>query len=131
MAEPGSVSQSLAGRHHPGAIAGFVGGLGVVLWWAFFSRARQVDRWLAIGAMVVALGVTPLFVDISIATGMMGAMFYFYAVPGLSLAFVAWAVASRSLPIHLQRVDDGGGDLPRVRRVDARPDWWLHGRPRP
>src|SRR3989441_11880699 len=40
---------------------------------------------------------TPRIVHESIARGMMGMMFVIYAIPLLSLAFVAWAVASRRL----------------------------------
>src|SRR2546422_7689877 len=47
--------------------------------------------------MGVALFATPRIVHESIATGMMGMMFVIYAIPLLSLAFVAWAVASRRL----------------------------------
>src|SRR2546427_13104370 len=47
--------------------------------------------------MGVALFATPRIIHQSIATGMMGMMFVIYVIPLLSLAFVAWAVASRRL----------------------------------
>jgi outer membrane protein assembly factor BamB len=47
--------------------------------------------------MVLALAATPSILHESIASGMMGMMFYVYAVPVLSIAFVAGAAASRRL----------------------------------
>ena len=86
----------------PGAIAvgmigELLGGLTIVVWWLFFSRAPWSERVGAIVLMGVALFATPRIVHKSIATGMMGMMFVIYAIPLLSLAFVAWAVASRRL----------------------------------
>ncbi|HUE86512.1 MAG TPA: PQQ-binding-like beta-propeller repeat protein [Vicinamibacterales bacterium] len=73
--------------------------LAILVWWLFFSRARWSERVLAIGVMIVAiLAIRPL-THISIQNGMMGMMFFIYAVPAtLSLAFVLWAVATRRLP---------------------------------
>src|SRR2546427_96328 len=86
----------------PGAIAvgmigELLGGVTIVVWWLFFSRAPWSERVGAIVLMGVALFATPRIVHKSIATGMMGMMFVIYAIPLLSLAFVAWAVASRRL----------------------------------
>src|SRR5437879_1040096 len=86
----------------PGAIAvgmigELLGGVTIVVWWLFFSRAPWSERVCAIVLMGVALFATPRIVHKSIATGMMGMMFVIYAIPLLSLAFVAWAVASRRL----------------------------------
>ncbi len=78
-------------------IGGLLGGLAIVLWWAFISRAPRSERWGAIVLMIVALVVTSNLIHESIGTGMVGMMFVVYAVPVLSLAFVAWAVASRRL----------------------------------
>jgi len=80
-----------------GVIAGFFGGLAIVVWWAFFSRAPRSERWGAIVLMIVALVATRLVVHASIENGMMGMMFVIYAIPTLSLAFVGGAVASRRL----------------------------------
>jgi outer membrane protein assembly factor BamB len=80
-----------------GVIGGLVGGLAVLVWWAFFSRAPRSERWGAVVLMIVAMAATPLILHKSVATGMMGMMFVIYAIPVLSLAFVAWAVASRGL----------------------------------
>ncbi len=82
---------------------GLFGGLAIVVWWAFFSRAPRLDRWGAIVLMIVALGVTSRFLHPSIAGGMMGMMFPIFAVPVLSLAFVLWAVVSRGLSEKLRR----------------------------
>ncbi|MEM7352660.1 MAG: PQQ-binding-like beta-propeller repeat protein [Acidobacteriota bacterium] len=80
-----------------GVMGGLVGGLLIVLWWAFFSRAPWRERLGGIALMAIALVATPLILHVSIATGNMGMMFPLYAIPVLSLAFVAWAAASRSL----------------------------------
>jgi outer membrane protein assembly factor BamB len=53
--------------------------------------------------MSIALFATSRVVHESIATGMMGFMLVIYAVPVLSLAFVAWAVSSRRLSDGLRR----------------------------
>src|SRR5881396_3120855 len=82
---------------------GLVGTLVVVVWWIFFSRAAWSERLGAIGLMIVALFATSRVVHVSIATGMMGMMLVIYAVPILSLALVAWAVASRRLSDGLRR----------------------------
>ena len=79
-----------------GVATGFIGGLVVVVWWAFFSRAPRADRWGAAALMIVALVATPRILHESVAAGNMGLQFYIYAVPTLSLAFVVWAVASRA-----------------------------------
>ena len=84
-------------------IGGLVGGLAVLLWWAFFSRAQRSERWGAVVLMIVAMVATPHILHRSIATGMMGMMFVLYAIPVLSLAFVTWAVASRHLSDGLRR----------------------------
>ena len=80
-----------------GMIGGAVGGLLVILWWLFFSRAPWSERVGAIGLMIVALVATRRIVHPSIANAGMGMMLFFYAIPILSLALVAWAVASRRL----------------------------------
>ena len=78
-------------------IGGFLGGLAIVVWWAFFSRAPWSERWAAIVLMAVALFATPYILHESVAKGNMGVQFFLYAIPVLSLAFVVWAVAGRRL----------------------------------
>lgn len=71
--------------------------LAIVVWWVFFSRAPWSERLGAVALAVVALVATKRFVHVSVATGMMGMMFVFYAIPFLSVAFVAGVAASRRL----------------------------------
>ena len=71
--------------------------LAIVVWWVFFSRAPWFDRLGAVALMVVGLLATLRITDVSIATGAQGLLFYILAIPVLSLAFVAWAVATRHL----------------------------------
>ncbi len=76
-----------------GAMGGLLAALGIVVWWAFFSRAPRAERWGAVVLMVAAL-VATWFVNHE----SMGPLWLVaYAVPVLSLAFVAWAVAGRRL----------------------------------
>jgi outer membrane protein assembly factor BamB len=80
-----------------GVIGGVVCGLAVLVWWLFFSRAPWSERVGAIGLMVVALFATRLVVHPSIANAGMGMLLPIFAIPVLSLALVAWAVATRHL----------------------------------
>jgi len=75
----------------------FGGGLAVISWWLFFSRAPWLERVGAIVLMPVALFATLQIVHPSIANGAMGMLLPLYAIPVLSLALVGWAVASRRL----------------------------------
>jgi outer membrane protein assembly factor BamB len=94
-----------------GVIAGILGWFIVLLWWLFFSRAPWSERVGAILLMVVALLATSRLVHQSIANGMMGMMLTMYAAPVLSLALVAWAAASRNLPIKLRFASMAGAIL--------------------
>ncbi len=78
-------------------LAGLLGGLGVGAWWLFFSRAPRAERWLALSLTVVAFVGTPWILHESVATGMQGLMFPVYAIPGMCLAFVLWALLARNL----------------------------------
>ncbi len=80
-----------------GALGALVGGLAIVVWWAFFSRAPRSERWGAVALMVVALVAISRLSHESIRTAGMGMTFFILAIPILSLAFVVWAVASRPL----------------------------------
>ncbi len=75
----------------------FGGGLAIVAWWAFFSRAHWSERWGAVVLMIVAVFATSRILHVSIATGGQGILFVIYAIPVLSLAFVVGAVVSRRL----------------------------------
>jgi outer membrane protein assembly factor BamB len=86
-----------------GMVGGVLGALVIFAWWLFFSRARWLDRLAAIVVMIVALVATSRVLHASVAGGMMGMMFPFFAIQGLSLALVAWAVAARRLPDRPRR----------------------------
>jgi outer membrane protein assembly factor BamB len=80
-------------------LGGLFGGLAVVLWWLFFSRAPRSERWGAVALMIVALAATYFANHES-----MGQLWLIsYAGPTLCLAFVAWAVVSRGFSRRLQR----------------------------
>jgi len=85
-------------------VGALLGGVGVLAWWAFFSGAAPIERW---GAPLLMLGVslaTVPLLDVSISSSMMGLMFPVYTAPGLSLVFVAWAVATRRMADRPRRV---------------------------
>ena len=84
-------------------LVGVACGLGVILWWLFFSRAPWVERVGAIVLMPVAVFATKQIVHPSIANAGMGFMLFIYAIPLLSLALVAWAAATRGLSNGLRR----------------------------
>ena len=73
--------------------------LAVVLWWAFFSRARWFERLGTIALMIVGLAATWYIRHESMGP----AWFFAYAVPTLCLALVGGAAASRRLPDGLRR----------------------------
>jgi outer membrane protein assembly factor BamB len=95
MVAPDALELSVAG--------GVVGGLLVVVWWLFFSRAAWLERGGAILLMIVALAATRPILHPSMATGAMGLLYFIYAIPLLSLAFVVWAVATRRLSDRVRR----------------------------
>lgn len=80
-----------------GVLGGLFFGVAIIVWWAFFSRAPGFERGVAVALIVAALAATPYFLHESIATGMMGMMFFIYAMPAVSIALVIWAVVSRQL----------------------------------
>jgi outer membrane protein assembly factor BamB len=86
-----------------GVMCGLLGGLVVLVWWVFFSRAPRSERWGAVAVTIVSMVATSRILDKSMATGMMGMLFLVYATPVLSLAFVAWAITSRRFPAGLRR----------------------------
>ena len=87
-----------------GLLGGVVCGLAIVVWWMFFSRAPWVERVGAIVLMVIAPIGTKFIVHTSIAGGGMGMLIFILVVPMLSLALVAWAVASRRLSVGPRRM---------------------------
>jgi len=85
-------------------LGGALGGLAIVIWWLFFSRALWYERVGAIILMIVAVPATKLIVHESIAKAGMGMLLYFSSIPYMSLAFVAWALATRRLTDGVRRV---------------------------
>lgn len=98
LAVPGDIYNQI------GMFGGILGGLVIIVWWAFFSRAPRVERWGAIVLMICALIATSYFLDASIATSMMGMMFTLYSIPVFCLAFVVWAVATHRLSDSVRRI---------------------------
>jgi outer membrane protein assembly factor BamB len=84
-------------------IGGLLGFVGVIIWWLFFSRAAWFDRVAAIVVMFASLAATYPLLDVSIATGAMGMLFPMLSLPGVCLAFVLWAAASRHWSTGLRR----------------------------
>jgi outer membrane protein assembly factor BamB len=80
-----------------GLLGGVLCGLAIALWWLFLSRAPWSERVGALVLIVIGLIGTKRIVHVSIAGGSMGYLLYVIAIPILSLALVAWAVASRRL----------------------------------
>jgi len=83
---------------------GLICGLVIIVWWAFFSRAPKSERWIAIILMIVALIVIPRFTHKSIVTGLNNLMYFVYAIPTLTIAFVIWAVITQKLSLRLRRI---------------------------
>jgi len=81
----------------------FGGALAIVLWWLFFSRAAWSERVGAIVLMVAGMFAAKSILDPSLATGAQGMLLYILAIPGLCLAFVVWAVATRNLSDGIRR----------------------------
>ncbi len=105
----------------------FLGGLAIVVWWAFFSRAPRSERFGAVLLMIVALFGTSRILHASVAQAGMGMLFVFYAVPWLSFAFVVAVVASGRLAVRPRRaamvavilVASGGWALVRSGGISA------------
>ena len=85
-------------------LGGLVGGLLILLWWLFFSRAPWSERIGAIALMAVAMLVTSRFLHISIGDQGKGPLFPILAIPATSVALVAWAVATARLSDRVRRV---------------------------
>lgn len=70
----------------------------LVLWWAFFSRARWQERIGGLALIGASLGATWFLKHDS----MWLPWLFAYAIPGLCLAFVVWAVATRRLANNIR-----------------------------
>ncbi|HZI19544.1 MAG TPA: PQQ-binding-like beta-propeller repeat protein [Pyrinomonadaceae bacterium] len=80
-----------------GLLAGVIGGLGIVVWWAFFSRAPRAERWGIVALLVAAMVAARPLLHESIAGGMMGMMFPIYGLVFVSMALAAGAAVGRRL----------------------------------
>jgi outer membrane protein assembly factor BamB len=80
-----------------GVMGGVFGGLVVLLWWLFLSRAPWAERLGALALMAVGMIAASRLVHESIANGMMGMMLPIFAIPVLSLALVLGAMVGSRL----------------------------------
>lgn len=80
-----------------GVLSGVLGGVAILGWWLFFSRARWSERLGALALLVVAMIGTRLLVHPSIAGAGMGVLLFVASVPWWSLAFVVGALVANRL----------------------------------
>jgi outer membrane protein assembly factor BamB len=80
-----------------------IGGLAILLWWAFFSRALWTERVGTMLLMIVALYATSRVLHVSVAQAGMGMLFLFYATPLLIFAFAIAVVASHRFADGVRR----------------------------
>lgn len=83
-------------------LGGLLGGVILAVWWVFFSKASKLERFLAIPLLVLLMVGTRPLLDPSIATGMMGMMFFIFSIPLLSLLFILWVAAARNANPNLR-----------------------------
>ncbi len=86
-----------------GILASVIGAAATVVWWLLFSRARWIDRLGGLVLMAAALMATSTLLHESMSGAGQGRLFYIMALPILTLALVAWAAATRSLPDGARR----------------------------
>jgi outer membrane protein assembly factor BamB len=101
-----------------GIFGGLILGLGIIIWWAFFSRAPKVERWLGIVLMIITLFIVSQFNHVSVATGGQGTMYFIFGIPLLTILFVIWAVITRNLPDKMRRIS-------MVLTIILACGWWL------
>ena len=87
-----------------GLLGGVIGGLALIIWWLFFSRAPWVERIGALVLIVLALIGTKRIVHESIAGGAMGMLLYVLAIPIFSMVLVAWATVTSRFTTGARRV---------------------------
>ena len=88
-----------------------IGGLAIIVWWLFFSRAPWVERVGAVLLTVPAAMAASRILHPSIATAGMGRMMFIFFVPLLCLALVAAAAAGRRLSTGARRALMAGAIL--------------------
>ncbi|MEO6235545.1 MAG: hypothetical protein ABIQ52_01015, partial [Vicinamibacterales bacterium] len=77
-------------------LGALVGGLVIVVWWLFFSRAPWIERLGVLALLIIATVAAQFLVHESIRGGMMGMMLpIYFGIPGLPLALVAALVLTR------------------------------------
>ena len=87
-----------------GVFGVIVFGIGIVIWWLFFSRAPIFERWFAIVLIAISLVAASQLLDKSIATANMGLMFGIYSIPVMCLFFVAWAAITKNRATKVRRI---------------------------
>jgi outer membrane protein assembly factor BamB len=86
------------------AILGSVGGgVLILLWWLFFSRAPWRDRLGVVALMIAAVLATSLVVDKSVSNGMMGLMLYLFSIPLQGIVLVAALALSHGRTTAVRR----------------------------
>jgi len=87
-----------------GIFGAVICGILFIIWWVFYSRASWLERLGAPILMLAAIVVIPHFLDVSMATSMMGLLYVVYSIPVMCLAFVFWAIATRKHSTFLRRL---------------------------
>src|SRR5262245_389380 len=80
-----------------GMLAGMAGGLAILLWWLFFSRAPWLDRLGGFVVIVAGYLAATRLLDVSMATGAQGMLFLVLATPFVCMAFVVSVALGRKL----------------------------------
>jgi len=75
-----------------GLFASIAAGLGVLIWWLFFSRAQWAERLAGLAFIIIAVIATRAIAHASIQGAGMGFLLYLGTVPTWSLALVIGAV---------------------------------------
>jgi outer membrane protein assembly factor BamB len=78
--------------------------LAIIGWWAFASRAARLERWGGLALIVLALYAVSRGLHVSVAQAGMGMLYFFLAIPWLSLALLVAVVATRRLPDARRRL---------------------------
>jgi outer membrane protein assembly factor BamB len=90
-----------------GVFAGLLGGIAIIIWWGFFSRAPWIERLAAVVIIILGLLSGLQISHASIATGYQGLMFFVYAIPPLCLVFIIWALLSKYFSDRVRRITMG------------------------
>jgi outer membrane protein assembly factor BamB len=75
-------------------LGGVISALLILLWWILLSRAPWLERIGGLAAVALAVFLTSMFVDKSIAGGAQGFLGYILGVEFFALALAVWAVAT-------------------------------------